>query len=120
MTCTTVLEPLTAGAPRVPRSVVALTGEIDVASAGQVRAVVGAGMGGRGTLVVLDTSAVTFLDCAGLRELLAAQARLVAGGRCMRLRAPSPAVTRLLEWTRTTTLITEGDPLDLPGAATEG
>ena len=81
-------------------SLVALGGEIDMATAGEVRAVIGAAMGGPGTTVVVDTSAVVFIDCAGLRELLAAQARLAAGGRSMRLR-PSPAVTRLLEWTGT-------------------
>lgn len=82
-------------------TVVALAGDIDLATAGQARALIGAAMGAPGTTVVVDTTAVAFIDCAGLRGLLAAQARLLAGGRSMRIH-PSAAVTRLLELTGTT------------------
>ena len=82
-------------------TVVALPGEIDLATAGQARALIGEATGAPGSVVVVDTTAVAFIDCTGLRGLLAAQARLLAGGRSMRIR-PSTAVTRLLELTGTT------------------
>lgn len=82
-----------------PRAVVVVEGDVDVATAGRLREVLGSAMGGPSTTVVLDVSGVSFLDCAGLRELLAARARLVAGGRGLRLRSPSPAVLRLLRLT---------------------
>ena len=43
--------------------------------------------------IVLDLSTVDFMDCAGLRPLLRARARL---GRRFCLRAPSPRVLRFL------------------------
>lgn len=98
MATTTLLD--TPG-PASRSTVVILAGGIDIATAGQVRAVIGAAMGGPGTTVVVDTCAVVSIDGAGLRELLTAQARLVAGGRFLRLEPPT-AVTRLLEWTGTT------------------
>ncbi len=81
--------------------VVTAEGEMDMATAGELRGSVGRAMGAPATVVVIDLSAVTFMDCCGLRELVAARARLRAGGRGLRLRSPSPAVLRLLTLTGT-------------------
>lgn len=78
---------------------VVVAGEVDIASAGSLRAAIGSAMGGRMTVVVVDVSKVTFIDCAGLGELVVARARLLASGRSMRLFAPSPVVRRLMALT---------------------
>jgi len=49
--------------------------------------------------VVLDLSETAFLDSSGLRAILTAQRRLSENHGELRLRAPSEAVTRLLEIT---------------------
>lgn len=98
----TVLSELATGSQPADHVVVVAQGDIDLCTAGHLREQLGCAMGGRSTVVVLDTSAVTFIDCCGLRELVAARVRLVAGGRRLLLRSPSPAVLRLLAWTGTT------------------
>jgi anti-sigma B factor antagonist len=49
--------------------------------------------------VVLDLSQTEFLDSSGLRAMLAAERRLQAEGRTMKVRSPSALVARLLEVT---------------------
>lgn len=49
--------------------------------------------------VVLDMAQTAFLDSSGLRAILTAQRRLGEAGGKMSLRAPSEAVSRLLEIT---------------------
>ncbi|WP_033216380.1 STAS domain-containing protein [Kitasatospora phosalacinea] len=49
--------------------------------------------------VVLDLSAVTFMDCAGLRVLLGARALADRNGARLALRGVGPPVARLLELT---------------------
>lgn len=51
--------------------------------------------------MTLDTSAVTFIDCTGLGVLIAARQALSQLGIALLLRAPSPAVLRLLRLTDT-------------------
>lgn len=92
----TIFDPTYDGAAQV---VVDLAGEVDMLTAPELRQQLGQAMGAPGTVVVVEASAVTFMDCAGLRELLAAHTRLAAGGRTLVLRSPSPPVARLLELT---------------------
>jgi len=104
---------LLSGAPQRSTSevVVVVSGEIDISTAGRLREQLGIAMGSVWTVVVLDASAVTFMDCAGLRELVAARARLLAGGRGLLLRTPSEAVLSLLRWTDTVHLFPVTDHL---------
>ena len=46
---------------------------------------------------MLDVSGVSFMDCAGLRVLLATRRRAEMRGGCMRLIAASAAVRRIIE-----------------------
>lgn len=78
---------------------VVVGGELDVQTAGQLRSQLGQAMGSSASVVVVDTSAVTSIDFAGLRELVAGHHKLRAGGRVVRLRSPSAAVVRILQWT---------------------
>lgn len=82
-----------------PEVVVTIAGEIDMLTAPTLRERLGQAMGPRGTVVVVDASAVTFIDCAGLRELLAAHTRLAVSGRTLVVRSPSRPVAELLELT---------------------
>ena len=72
--------------------VLRVVGELDVATAPQVRARLSAHRGP----AILDLRDVTFIDSTGLRALLGAtQGR--GGPESVVLRAPSPAVRRLIE-----------------------
>jgi anti-anti-sigma factor len=80
--------------PDHPPAVVALTGELDVLTAPDVRRVLqDAGADGD---VVVDLSEVTFIDCSNLGTLLEARNRL---GSRLSLRACSRPVQRLLALT---------------------
>lgn len=94
--------------------VVRAGGELDLATAGRLRAQLGSAVGAPSAVLVLDTSAVTFIDCSGLRELVAVRVRLTAEGRRLELRDPSAAVLRLLAWSGTA-----GD-FDVAGTAAAG
>jgi anti-sigma B factor antagonist len=61
--------------------VVAVSGEIDIASAPKLREVLLGALGRHGTRLALDLSGVTFMDCAGINVLLAVRrhARLEGG-----------------------------------------
>jgi anti-sigma B factor antagonist len=92
--------------------VLALEGEFDLSAAPTLRERLDAvrTAGARG--VVLDMSEVTFADSATLRELLRAEAALHADGVPLVLAAVRPAVARLLELTRTTSLLTSAPTVD--------
>lgn len=78
--------------------VVVASGEVDLATAHGLQEVLRRAAGERqaGAGVVLDCSAVRYLDSTGLRVLVDMRALLGAG---FVLRAPSPAVRRLLRLT---------------------
>ena len=69
-----------------------ITGEIDLANCGQLSEAL---RGPAGRVLLVDLGAVTFMDAAGIRELL----RLRDGAVCMRVIHASPAVERLLRLT---------------------
>ena len=75
-----------------------VSGEVDLATVPELRRRLG-GATTRAPELTVDLSAVTFIDCAGLRPLLEARKRQrVDGGRLV-LRSPSWAVVRLLRFT---------------------
>jgi anti-anti-sigma factor len=78
-----------------------LRGELDLASVGRLRSVLGAlGAGRRGLIV--DLSGLEFMDSTGLAVLLEAQARRHRdGGGGLRVRAAAGRVRALLERTGT-------------------
>ena len=75
---------------------VLLAGELDIAVEHETHAAIDAASGLRGQAVVLDLTAVTFLDSTGVQALLAAQAAADAAGRRLALRLGPPA-QRVLE-----------------------
>jgi anti-anti-sigma factor len=83
----------------------ALAGEIDLATSGQFRSVVDEALAA-GVSLVADVAEVTFMDSTMLRELLRAHRDLGGAGNRFILAAPQPPVRRLLELTGTHGLFT--------------
>ena len=79
--------------------IVQARGDVDLCSAPALERHLSAVLAGQAPAIVLDLSAVTFLDCAGLRVLLAARRRAASQGSPFSLAAPQRAVTRLLQLT---------------------
>ena len=86
--------------------VLVFSGEFDLAAAPVVREHLAAAAAAGARAVVLDMADVTFVDSSALRELLRADASLRSGGSWLILAAVPPAVTRLLELTRTADVLT--------------
>ncbi|WP_449060754.1 STAS domain-containing protein [Planomonospora algeriensis] len=84
---------------RPPHTVVALHGEIDIATAPALRRRLLNALQHSTDLLVLDLSAVSFCDAAGLTVLIDVRRRAVASGITVRLAAPRPSVARLLHVT---------------------
>jgi anti-sigma B factor antagonist len=78
--------------------VLALCGELDVAGAADAEAAITA-LVARGQYLVIDMSALDFLDCSALGALLRAQALARRGGGDVVLVAPQPLIRRLLALT---------------------
>jgi len=75
-----------------------VSGEVDLATVPELRRRLG-GVRTRAPELTVDLSAVTFIDCAGLRPLLEARKRQRADGGRLVLMSPSWAVVRLLQFT---------------------
>jgi anti-sigma B factor antagonist len=73
--------------------------ELDLSTVTALRSVLETALRAASGRVVIDLSAVEFMDCASLRPLRAAARSLRRRGRDLVLRHPSPAVRRLLEVT---------------------
>jgi anti-anti-sigma factor len=85
--------------------VVALTGELDVATA----PVLGSrletlGRDGHGRLVI-DVSALTFCDCSGLGTLVRAHRRAARGGGWVRLCGAAGGIERIIGTTRVSSVL---------------
>jgi anti-anti-sigma factor len=78
-----------------PRAVLVLRGELDHTSAADVRRAVEAAARDGHDDIVLDLSALSFMDAGGLKLLFGLRDR-AAGARCS-MADGSPAVSRLLE-----------------------
>jgi anti-anti-sigma factor len=72
-------------------------GEVDIATAPLLRAVLDTVVGRRPTRVEVDLSGATFMDAHALATLTAARRRLAARHATLVVRDPSPVVVRLLE-----------------------
>ena len=79
-------------------AVVEVAGEIDIVAQDRLRHVIGEARSS-GRRLVVDLSETTFMDSTGLRVLLEAWRGQTEAGSEMLLRAPSPAVRTLLEFT---------------------
>jgi anti-anti-sigma factor len=82
--------------------VVQVTGEVDIATAPLLRAVLDTVVARRPARVEVDLSGTTFLDAHALATLAAVRRRLAARHAMLVLRDPSPVARRLLELTGTT------------------
>jgi anti-anti-sigma factor len=88
--------------PDAGTRVVALRGELDLATVGRLRDVLGPLIDDPGVqLVVVDLVHVTFIDSTGLMTLLNALRRLVRRGGRLVLACSNPTVLRLFEATKT-------------------
>lgn len=74
---------------------VTVSGEIDIATAGQLRGQL-AGPAGGGQQVIIDFSRVSFIDAAGIGVLAGAAARAAARGGSLQLAAAGRQVRRVL------------------------
>jgi anti-sigma B factor antagonist len=88
-------------------ALIAVTGELDIATAPALNQVLDRAIEGRpAPHVIIDLRDVTFIDCAALGVLIRARNRL---GDRLWLRSVPPAVTRLLDLTDLTDLFTVRD-----------
>lgn len=81
-------------------AVVALQGEIDLATAHILKRALDDAIEAGTTRVVVDLAQVGFLDSSGLDVILSAQQQLAAEGRFLRARAATGCVARLLDIAR--------------------
>lgn len=79
--------------------VVRVTGEIDVATAPELRGHLVDHEGADEAVVVVDLSGVTFLDSTALGVLVGSYRRLTDGGGSLRLVVTEPRILKVLEIT---------------------
>jgi anti-sigma B factor antagonist len=79
-------------------TIVAVSGDVDVCTEAPLRQALLRIIRERGARLMVDVSGVSFMDCAGLRALLATRRRAELRGGFMRLIATSPA--RTSRWPR--------------------
>jgi anti-anti-sigma factor len=83
-----------------PAVQLAVTGELDLGTAGRLRLVARAALSGRtGTTLSIDMAQVTFIDAAGVGALIAISNDAQAGGNIIAITRPSRCVVRILELT---------------------
>jgi anti-anti-sigma factor len=80
-------------------TIVAISGEVDVCTEAALQQALLRIIRERGARLMLDVSGVSFMDCAGLRALLAARRRAEMCGGFLHLIAASAAVRRITELT---------------------
>ena len=83
--------------PGIP--VLAVRGEIDVASAPEFHASLSDLIGKGSEVVMVDLSEVSFIDSSGLGALVGAEKEMRGAGHELRLVVTQPQITRLLELT---------------------
>jgi len=98
-------------------AVVALHGDIDLASADALPTAVAALRLGPNDCLRIDLSEVSFLDARGLRAILQCEALLAPGGVAVKVRNAPCATLRLLEMTNLGYLIETVSPDPLPLAS---
>ena len=92
---------------------VAPYGDIDLATAPQLRQDLVDASASGSTLVVLDLERVEFLDSVGISVIVGGHKRLRHEGRRLHLAAPQAIVRRVLGLTRLDTLIPTYDTVEL-------
>lgn len=80
-------------------ALVTVTGECDLTTAPQLLDALSSQAWEHERLVIVDLSALGFLDVAGVRALLEAGSALAGRGRSLVLASPQPIVSRILELT---------------------
>ena len=80
-------------------TIVAISGEVDVCTEAPLQQALLRIIRERGARLMLDLSGVSFMDCAGLRTILATRSRTEMRGGFLRLIAVSAAVRRIIELT---------------------
>lgn len=85
------------------QAVVALPTEVDITNAGQVRQALAAAASHGPAVLIIDMSATTFCDSAGVHAIVAARKRAVAAGTQLRLVVT--AVRRIFELTGVSHLV---------------
>jgi len=78
-------------------AVVTLAGELEYSTAGNLRSTLLELAHGDASAVVLDMADVVFLDSTGISLLIQAKQRFDERGTTVKLRHPSPRVSRVLE-----------------------
>jgi anti-sigma B factor antagonist len=86
-------------------AVVTLPAEVDVSNADQIRQDLIAVLARDASLVIIDMSATTFCDSAGVTALVRAVRQASASGAGLRVATSAPAVTRVLTITGVDRLI---------------
>lgn len=89
------------------RVVIAVAGEIDMATEAQLREPIDAALEQQPapTEITIDLAEVTFLDSAGIRALLVSHQRATARDVLLRVRAPQQPVADVLQITRVNHLL---------------
>jgi anti-sigma B factor antagonist len=80
-------------------AVMALSGELDMATAPILRRNLAQIEDGGAPAITLDLREVTFIDSSGLKELVEASLRAQSNGHRLLMSGPSPAAKRLFELT---------------------
>ena len=88
------------------QALVVLTGELDMATAPHLRAVLEPLGRAAPTLVTVDVASLSFIDASGLGEFVRGNNALERGGGGLRLRSPSAMCVRLLRMTQLDVLLT--------------
>ncbi|GAA1950912.1 STAS domain-containing protein [Kitasatospora viridis] len=91
--------------PDAESALCVLVGELDIESLAPAQRALDQALARSPRVVVVDLSQVGFCDSSGLNLLLKARMTAVAAGIEFRLAAPSPTVRRVLELTRTDTVL---------------
>ncbi len=93
-------------------AVVALSGELDAHTAAQLRTLLAEQLlAGPGNLI-LDLSALSFIDSAGLATLIAADKGTRRAGMKLVLAAPAPSVRKVLAITGLESVLATADTVD--------
>ncbi|HYZ53880.1 MAG TPA: STAS domain-containing protein [Streptosporangiaceae bacterium] len=83
--------------PHDRETIVGVSGEIDLLTAGQLRHILERTIRSHCPRLVLDMSGVRFMDCAGVRSLVAVQQQAERLGGTLRLAAVSAPVARIIQ-----------------------
>jgi anti-sigma B factor antagonist len=92
--------------------VVAVTGDVDIQTAPQLRECLDALVAAGCTAAVVDLAGVNFLDSSGLGVIIAAQRLLSEAGGELRLARPRPHVRKIFTITRLTEVVALFDDVE--------